>query len=285
MKRFVSVPEGCYIPPVSLERLDDVAIFIGSSVPIAGAQLTRLLVQRRITSRKVSLRELLDLFRSADRGPPFRIIRRKGVEMAVPLGRARLATTLLSTAAHAVSSWGIATVHAVRDRVAALTSQRLSLEFASRALTSAPGFRWLDQARGWFSFADSGSRMAHVVQKVFSVSDSVRFEELRGAIVKALPMTLAVPAHVLREYLSKLCGCELRGRRVSLPRPARARLTPVERDVSAVLREAGGTLALPVLRAMLTHVAKPWNAIGRVLRSSPIFILTGTGRVRLVGAV
>jgi hypothetical protein len=270
-----------------MNRLDHVTSLIEASVPIAGDLLSSMLVRQRLLPEQLSLRDLASLFVDAGRSPPFRIIRRKGVEVAVPLGGVRLTTSILSTAAHAVSSWGIATIHAIADRVAALTSHRPSLVFASRTLIAAPGFKWLDQPAGWFSFANSSSRMAHVVTKLFSVAASIEFDELRGAIVKALPMTLTAPPHVLLEYLRQVCGCQLRGYRVSAGDGTgrqTAKLTPVERKLTHLLRAMGGTLTLQNLRARALELAMPWRTVARALRTSPLFVLTGSGRVSIVGA-
>src|SRR5215831_11043936 len=118
-----------------------------------------------------------------------------------------------------VQHWGLVSVEAVAERARALAPHwGASASIASRLLEAAPSTRWLDGPdRRWFSLTAPTSQLEITVRKILSVATSVRIEDLRDGLTKAVPAVAAAPYGVLEQYLRQIVGCTVDGATVLAP--------------------------------------------------------------------
>jgi hypothetical protein len=270
--------------PVDLGRLDDIARLLGRLLPIAGAELGRLLAAEGLASAPVTLDHLAGVYRRMDRPAPFRTITSGGVDIAVAADNPGFAATVAATAVRLVSHWGLSTVESIVERVGVLRSAPTNRSIVCRLLVALPRLRWLDAAMEWFSFVGDRSRLARGIAKVFAVADRVPLRELRVALGKGQPRAPHVPMAVLERYLSEIAGCEIApgGVHVRVPEPKVA-LAGDEAVVAKLLSDAGAQLEIGALTDLASSASLPAARVRRVLRSSPIFFRTRDRQVRLVG--
>ena len=177
--------------PISMERLEDV--LRGQGLSPAPKNLT----------------EIARLFRTPRGRPPFRIVRGGGMEIAVNRDAFAMATGLVTAAVNMVRFWGLASAPAVIDRTRAQIRSPVVEPAAMDLLAALPRARWLDDARKWFTLNAPNGRLEVALDKIFSLTASVKLDELIAALAKSLPGARHAPADVMRRYLLEIDRCEI----------------------------------------------------------------------------
>jgi hypothetical protein len=215
---------------------------------------------------------------------PSRLLRRGGANVRVAPEQVAAGEALVTGAVDCVRNWGLCTIDAVVSRLRALTDHPLARTDAARILEALPGFRWLDEDSGWFSFAGSNSRPRLALSKIFAVAERVLLRDLRAALSKQVALFATAPQHVVEAYLRKIAGCEIRdgwvgARTAGVPVP----LGRDERTIVAMIEDHGGEISARALRERATRGGLSARTLLRVLRASPL-VLEGGGRLRTIGA-
>jgi len=200
----------------------------------------------------------------------------------------RAAVLTVRAALWMVQYWGLVSVDAVADRARAQRPQfGANASLVSRLLGAAPSTRWLDWPdRRWFSLTAPTSQLALIVRKILSITTSVRIEDLREGLSKAVPAVADAPYGVLEQYLRQIVGCTVDGATI---RPADGlsvddtNLSPAEADLVRILEEAGGVMELSDFRRRALAAPLPEATTRRVLKISPLFLCRQDGVVRLIG--
>jgi hypothetical protein len=270
---------------VDFGRLDDIARVLEQSMPIAGADLGRLLIQEGLATERVTLGHLASAYRRLGRPAPFLVITCDGLEIAVARSNHGFAATVTATAARLISQCGLSTVASLVRRVGMHRSAATSRSLVCRLLVALPRLRWLDAAMEWFSFLGDRSHLARRITKVFAVADRVPIRELRAALRKGQPRALRVPATVLERYLCEIAGCaiEPEGVHVCVRDQHAVKLAGDEALVAKLLSGGRPQLAITELTDLASSASVPPARVRRVLLSSPLFLRTRGEQVRLVG--
>ena len=219
---------------------------------------------------------------------PLRFVHFSGAAIAVAEEEHRAAAVTVRAALWMVQHWGLVSVEAVAERARALAPHwGASASIASRLLAAAPSTRWLDGPdRRWFSLTAPTSQLEITVRKVLSVATSLRIEDLRDGLTKAVPAVAVAPYGVLEQYLQQIVGCTVDGATVLAPTGlavARAVLSPAEAKLARILEAAGGAIEEPILRRRALAAQLPEATTRRLLKISPLFLTAPGGLVRLIG--
>jgi hypothetical protein len=268
--------------------IEEVSAFLLQSLPLSGDEIGQHFLREGIAQRPISLTELARAYRIAGEVPPFRSVRCGATEIAVPASMHGIAHAIAATARRFVSWWGLAAVQSVetraRVRVQALRSFQDPVGFPRRMLASCQGLVWLDDAKEWFSFRDSSSPLSDAVKKAFTVSNWVEVAQLRSVVVKLQPRLAQLPACAIERYLSEIVGCRIAGPWCSLLQPSSIPpATGPERELVDFLNRAGGKLSVVVLKGRVERSGISQIILRRLLKSSPLFVVSRGGFVQLVG--
>jgi hypothetical protein len=223
------------------------------------------------------------------RPTPLRRVRFGHAEIAVPECEHRAAAVTVRAALWMVQHWGIVSVAAVAERARALAPGfGADALVVSRVLSAAPSTRWLDGPdRRWFSLTAPASQLEVTVRKVLAVATSVRIEDLRDGLIKAVPAVADAPYSVLEQFLRQIVRCTIEGAIVwpdGQSSIGEALLSPAEAGLVAILREAGGALEPSALRRRALAASLPEATARRLLKVSPLFLPAPGGLIRLIGA-
>lgn len=231
--------------------------------------------------------ETIDFGASGEPEAPSRFVRFGGASVPVAQEEHRAAALVVRAALHMVQHWGLVSVDAVAERARMLGPYSgASSSLVSRLLSAAPTTRWLDWSdRRWFSLTEPTSQLEITIRKVLSVATSVRIEDLRDGLAKAIPAVADAPYGVLEQYLRQIVHCAVEGATVHLadgPLIDDEILSPAEAGLVGILREAGGTIESSALRRRAL-TALPEATTRRVLKISPLFLPTQDDLIRLIG--
>jgi hypothetical protein len=157
-----------------------------------------------------------------------------------------VATLVGQIARKSVSHWGVATVEDIAAQTSTASGQEVHNQFASAVLSAQDGFRWLDQASGWF-WLESTARNAllNQIEKVLSACNRTHVSELRTGVSRHHRREgFAPPQRVLLELCAQSGWCRVEGSFVSAIRSLdhRAVLSPTETIIVNVLKENAGIL-------------------------------------------
>jgi hypothetical protein len=264
-------------------RLDVLSATIRGQLPLRPSELADILAASGFAEERPSFDNLIRLYREEKVSVPFRIVRRGGATVLVAPESLGAAETLLANAAHHVFNWGVCAVPALLDRLRALTGVSIDTRAATRILTAIPRFRWLDEASGWFSFAEYGTRLGLAVRKVFAVAERVRLEDLSCALCNAVELLATIPRRAIATYLSEVVGCEILDGWVRPPATlVRAPLERGERSLVEVLRQSGGATTMSALRKRAAAAGVTARLLLHFTRTSPLIIMSA-GSLRIVG--
>jgi hypothetical protein len=229
-----------------------------------------------------------ETFVPALRSTPLRRVRFGQADIAVLEREHRAAAVTVRAALWMVQHWGIVSVTAVAERARALAPGfGVDALVVSRVLGAAPSTRWLDGPdRRWFSLTAPTSQVEMTVRKALAVATSVRIEELREGLIKAVPAVADAPYSVLEQFLRQIVNCAIEGAIVRLADDssiADASLSPAEAGLIAILLDAGGVVELSALRRRALAASLPEATTRRLLKMSPLFLHQQDGAIRLIG--
>jgi hypothetical protein len=269
---------------LGFSRLAPAATLIARALPFAPEMLGALLIEGGVASERLDVDEVVQLFKTSDLPVPFRRVRRAGADVLVSPTCLASADALISAASATVSTFGLASVRLVIERVRSQGASTLDEAAAARVLATIPGFLWLDEASGWFSFSSSTSHVGLALRKIFTVAERLPLAELVSALAKRAATVASVPRPVLVNYLSEIVGCDVRDGMVQ-PRSTfvPAELARAEGELVELLRRAGGRLTRAALRTQAVAGGIPPTTLRDFVRRSP-FIVVGPRDIRLLGS-
>jgi hypothetical protein len=272
-------------PALRASNAEELTTRLNAHLPMALADLGTWLHRQGEIAAPLAPAELTEFFRRLDAPVPFQIVRGGGMEIAVSIKSRGVMATAAAAAIRLASIWGVLTAEMVADRVAVLCAAPVTVTMIKRLLVALPRLRWLDDRQDWFAFSDDTSPLGEAVRKVFRVTESVDQDVLMQALAKGSSGRAAVPATVLRRYLSEIAACEFDGPRVrSRAAVSPAALTDAESTLVDLLRESGRQTDLSALRRSCEARQLGWSAASRLIRTSPLFIKLPKNRVGLLGA-
>jgi hypothetical protein len=252
---------------------------IARSLPASERDIERRLAAEGLLRGRLDLSELERAARFRDQEPPFAVLRREGMTVAVPSDRLPLATLALSLATRAVVNWGLAPV-----RYIAFQAHCPDVDFVAAVLAAKETFRWIHRPLGWFWFENPRARLVQAIEKVLSVGRPVRLADLARTLFRRWPPEVIPPLLVLRELCRRLPQLVIAGNTVRLAaaRPAEE-LTPADHEILALFRNWGPRIdgfRLPFISQKLGLGAE---ALRRFLRSSFWVIERQPGVFQLIG--
>jgi uncharacterized membrane protein len=264
-------------------RLADFAALVRGRLPLRPDELGDLLISSGLSAARLTVDEVLRLFRDWQLPVPFRTVRRGGAAVLVPPASLASAEALVTTASHLVFHWGLCTLNSVVGRIRSLALADLGAGAAARVLASIPRFRWLDEPSGWFSFVGYSSRVRIAIRKVFSVASRVPLRDLSAALGKRVKALATAPRAAVESYLSEIAGCEIEGdwvkpRASLIPAP----LAGTERAIVEVFRHSGGRVTREVLRRDALAAGVKLAAVRHFIRTSPL-VIARSRELQLVG--
>ncbi|HVU52521.1 MAG TPA: hypothetical protein VHL80_17700 [Polyangia bacterium] len=259
------------------------AALIARRLPFAPDALGPLLVDGGVASERLGVDEVVRLFKASDLPVPFRRVRRAGADVLVSPTSLASADALISAGTQSVLTFGLASVKGVIERVRSRSARALDEAAAARVLVTLPGLRWLDEASGWFSLAESSSQVGLALRKIFAVAERLPLADLVSALGKRAATVATAPRAVVVRYLSEIAGCDVLDGWVE-PRATfvPAQLARAEGTIVELLRRAGGRLTRAELRAQAVAVDIPPTTLREFVRRSP-FVEAGPREVRLLG--
>jgi hypothetical protein len=269
-------------PPLA-SRLDELGSLISARLPLRPEALGELLVATGFAAAPLDVDDVAKLFRAWEVPVPFRVVRRGGAHVLVAPTSLASADALVSAATQAIVHWGLASAKSVVERVRSQAATNLDTDAAARVLATMPGFRWLDETSGWFSFVDMSSGVTAALQRIFSVAARVPFSDLVRALAKSAPAIATAPHRVLERYLTEIAGYELRGGWIEpssgfVP----ATLGRAEAVIVDLLQRGGGRLTRAALRAQAVPAGVPSRTLRDLIRKSPM-VLADVRGLRLLG--
>ena len=272
--------------PLDADWLDEVTRLLDARLPLSERDLGVLLMAEGVSPEPVTFGHLARLYRLNGAKLPFGIVSCNGMTIGISAATYSQSSKVVTTALQMMQYWGMARVDAVARRAEVLAARPVDPALARRVLQALPGLLWLDgNAREWFSFPDQQGGIASALLKVFAVAPRVKLSELRSGLAKALPGLDDVPDRALERYLGDVAACVMDGpfvqRRAGVTPPSV--LTTGETTLLRLLDAAGGELGLEELRAQTRSTTLPRSTVSRLLRLSPLFLVTPDDRVRLIG--
>ena len=118
---------------------------------------------------------------------------------------------IISVAKKHSTTNGCMTIDELKDVV--LQEHSISSEFlVFEAVSSVPGFSWLDDKRNWFWFDSlERNRLLNCMKKILTISNKIEIRELRAGLMRHHRMKGgAPPTRVLREIVCQVPGLECR---------------------------------------------------------------------------
>jgi hypothetical protein len=274
----------------SLDRALEV---VAESIPAPAAEIETKLRERGLTAGSFRLEGVLRAAKLFGRTAPFSITEVKGSRLvhgrdAVPKREGGSFNSVMRIAWRAASRWGVANLSGVVAQVRKTQSRRCDQELVASILTCRGGFRWLDQAAGWFWFADVPRNPAlNRMMKILSVTNPVRAEEMRSGIARDHRMRgISAPLHVLIELCRQLPGLRVYDDKVR----AKSAIDPedvldeAERKMAYALSENGRVMARAELEPICMKMGVKRSTFYHHLLYSPILANYAAGVYGLIGS-
>jgi len=202
--------------------LDRVIELIGESVPALASEIEDSLRFRGLTAGSFRLEGVLRAAELFGRTAPFTITRVRGSRLAhrsdgLLRRDEKSFDPVLRVAWHETSRWGVAKMTQVVAHVRKKECKLYDKALVESIVTCARGFRWLDQAAGWFWLTDVPQNpLLNRARKILSVVSPVRTTELWAGIFRDHRMRrISVPHHVLVDLCRQSPGIEVFDEKVS----------------------------------------------------------------------
>jgi len=273
--------------------LDRAIELVSESIPATAAEIEAKLRARGLTASSFRLEGVLRAAELFGRVAPFSITEVKGSRLvhgrnSTPKRDGGSFNSVMRIAWRAASRWGVANLAGVVAQVRKTQSRRCDKDLVESILTCREGFRWLDQAAGWFWFADVPRNPAlNRMMKILSVANPVRAAELRAGIARDHRMRgISAPLHVLLELCRQLPGLRVYDDKVR----AKSAIDPedvldeAERKMAYALSGNGGVMARAKLESICMQMGVKRSTFYHHLLYSPILANYAAGVYGLIGA-
>jgi hypothetical protein len=258
--KMTKIPAGAVIEAPEMDRA---LALIAARLPSPAADVEAELVRAGITAG-MSLEAVAAAARLLDRKAVFQVVEIESVRLAIGAGQERIASAIVDAAKKEVFFHGLTTVQRVarlvlggmkstagqskrpapKSRGTRTAGKHAALEPLVRRIVAAmDGFRWLDEAKGWFYCASIQRHgLPKAIDKALSVAGELSVGSLRKALMRNRRLwRLPPPEDVLLEYCRRMPDVRIEGRRIvsDPPRDWRRSLTGVEARLVAALKTHG----------------------------------------------
>jgi hypothetical protein len=266
----------------ALERL---LLTIAQRLPIAEHQLELSGRRGDRPSDGIDVASLLKSAAQLGHEISFRVMELGGTRVVVHLRDLTAVRAVYRIAVRTVRALGAATTDGIAGQVRATTRSAIDAKFVAGVLTGMPAFRWLDRDGGWFWFVQRSNPLLANLRKVLSVVPCLSLPRLASVLfrTRAGPRPSSIAVQGLCRAVPEV---RVTGGMVIADKAfdRRAHLNEEESRVVRLLEAARSGLSDTQLRWQVRSVGLPWTAIGRLLRSSPLFEQSPEGLFRLVGS-
>ena len=220
-----------------LPVLDRVVKVIAAAVPVPAEEIESQLLQRRLTENRFSMEAICSTAHVLGREVRFTVHRLHEYRFVLLSNSTDQFDHIDHVVRAAVRHWGVATV----DDVAAAMS--LTPTFIRKVLIVLPGFKWLDEATGWFWIVDvTRNALLTQIRKVLAVSLSIAVGELRTGVGRHHRRKgFAPPRRVLLELCQQLPWCRVADEMVTATQSLNPNevLSDSEQRIFQILKEHG----------------------------------------------
>ncbi len=273
--------------------LDRAIEVVADSVPATASEIEAKLLSQRLTAGSFRLEGVLKAAELFGRNAPYSITEVKGSRLVHRRNIVRGSEngpfdSIMRIAWSAASRWGVANLSRVVAQVRKAESRRCDRDLVESILTCRRGFRWLDQAAGWFWFSDVPRNPAlNRVMKILSVANPVRASEMRAGIARDHRMRgISTPLHVLVELCRQLPGLRVYDDKVR----AKSGVDPeqvldeAEMKMASALSENGRVMARSKLESLCVEMGVKRSTFYHHLLYSPILANYAAGVYGLIGS-
>jgi len=180
---------------------------------------------------------------------PLRIVRLRGIRIAVKSEVAEIPKLVVSVSRKAIEHWGVTTVADVVAQVEEKTNHSVDIGFATTLLALLKDFRLIDESGGWFWLSSvSRNRLLNQIRKILSVADQIHISELRSGVGRHYRMKgVAPPRRVLLEFCRMLPWCHVEGHTITSDPPLNwdevLNRSSTEWAMAAILKEHGPVMS------------------------------------------
>jgi hypothetical protein len=158
--------------------------------------------KQRLIRDKTTIDGLKRVANFLRRDADFECIGSDASTFVLPKTQAEQLPKIEQTARKLVSKFGAAVMDDVLERCGVALSEDKAEQLITAAVGSMAGFRWLDNATGWFWFDSGFSRLRPRIRKILSICENINVGELRAAIRRDYHLHGRVPP---KQILLEIC--------------------------------------------------------------------------------
>lgn len=264
--------------------LDRTLDFVASRAPALAAEIEAELHAQGLTAGTFGIDGVVKAAELFGRDLPFSVAELRGERVILARQNGSL-DSIVRMARRATSRWGVANVSDIAAKGRAIHAGGRSV--VANLLACARGFRWLDQAGGWFWFSDIPKNpVLNRIRKVLSIANPIGVAELRVAISRDQRMQgFAPPKDALLELCRQAPGLGVAETAVQAS-PAidpSAVLGETERVIVRILSQHGGVMDRAEFEAICLDAGVNRSTFYNYILHSPVISKYAPGRYGLIG--
>jgi hypothetical protein len=281
--KIVKLPRSPFAPAI-----DSALSLIRDNMPAPSSILEEQLVEQRIIKEGTTLHSVKRVALFLRREVEFEFIGSEASSLILPTVQIGYLKQVEQTARKLVSKLGAAVIDDVLERCEITLPEDRARQLVTIAVGSLDGFRWLDQAAGWFWF-ESGqyTRLRPRIRKVLAVCGEIDVGELRAAIRRDHRLQGRVPPKkILLELCRQMSEVGVDGDRV-FARPPEDPLTLLKGDEArlvGLLIKHGPVCQREALQVKAMDIGMGIPSFWRCLQFSPTISRYAQGVYGLTGA-
>jgi hypothetical protein len=263
--------------------LDRTLDFVTAQTPAVAAEIETKLRSEGLTSGPFRIEGILKAAELLGREPPFSVVDLRG-QRVVLARHSRSLGSIVRIARRTTSRWGVANISEIAAEGRA--EQAGGKSAVAGLLACGPGFRWLDQAAGWFWFSDIPKNpILNRIRKILSVANPIGVSELRTGIARDQRMQgFSPPRGALLELCRQASGLNVAETTIH----ASPEIDPnhvlgrTERQIVRILSEHGGVMARSEFEAICLGVGVNRSTFYNYILHSPVISKYAPGRYGLI---
>lgn len=185
--------------PRAAPLLDRAVALIANALPASEADIARRLITAGLARGSLELAPIERALRFRLGAPPFLVLRREALVLAVSPGRLAFSSTVYGLAVRAVVNWGLAAVRGI-----GFQANADDLTTVTAIVSARDTFRWLDRPHGWFWFHNERLSVVRAIEKTLHVARSIRLEKLAQILFRRWPPDTLPPLRALHELCAQV---------------------------------------------------------------------------------
>lgn len=267
---------------VTSPLLDRALALIATKLPASEAQIADHLIKARLASERIELAQLERASRFSPSRPPFAVLRRPGLVVVLRQDQLPVALTVHHLAVRAMVNFGVARIAQIAFRAGAEDPS-----LVNTVVTAKEGFRWLDQALGWFWFQSQSSPLVARIDDILQGIGEVSLDHLWQALFRAWPPDHIPSPRALRTLCTQVPRFRVARQTVAATErtaPAQAPRAESDQVVLRLFRRFGPQIEGSRLQEISQHLGVASARLSRYLRSSPFVLEPRPGLFRLIGS-